>query len=120
MTAFRHITIGGVSFIGSTALGILLGSLDGCAHIGESRWLTERVDSKLGHSVAIDFSVDPPESWGHHCRVCGRRCPVLNPGFRARLAADPTRWYERIAHHIETDFLVSSDKSPGFLPPTRA
>src|SRR4029077_4015393 len=46
-----------------------------------------------------------------HCRVCGANCPVLTPEFRARLAADPVGWYDQIAEHLNTDFLVSSDKS---------
>jgi hypothetical protein len=111
---FRHVAIGGASFTGSTALGILLGSLDGAANIGESHWLVDGVPRiGNGSSVMLDFAVDPPPRgyFAGFCRVCGRDCPALNPEFRVGLAADPTGWYRRIAQQLQADILVSSDKA---------
>ncbi|HEU0157146.1 MAG TPA: hypothetical protein VFQ82_13820 [Stellaceae bacterium] len=108
--ALRHIAIGGVSFVGSTVLGVLLGSLDGFANIGESHWLTERQHPRSGQIIATDFAAAVPD-YQYYCRVCKAACPVLTREFRAGLAADPAGWYNRIANHLETKVLVSSDKS---------
>ena len=105
----RHIAICGTSYCGSTLLGRLLDSLDGFHDIGESHWLiNER--TKDGGRAAIDF-LAPPSATMLHCRQCGSDCTTLSSTFRFRLQLDRRRWYARIANHINTGVLVSSDKN---------
>jgi tetratricopeptide (TPR) repeat protein len=105
----RHIAIGGESYVGSTVLGTILGSVDGAAHVGESHWLTER-QKPDGGVGPIDFDGEIRRGV-HWCHKCGPRCEVLSRAFRDELARDPTDWYQQISRRLETDCLVSSDKS---------
>lgn len=91
----RHVAVIGMSFCGSTILSYVLGSLRGCATIGESHWLVD------AH----------PSGKRLHCNRCGDRCEVLTDAFREGLAADRAGWYARIAAALGTDTLISSDKS---------
>jgi hypothetical protein len=111
--ALRHIAIGGVSYIGSTVFGIVLGSLDGFVNIGESHLLIKRRNESNGRARLADFAADPPDTW-FQCRVCGKKCKVLSRDLRERLARNPAGWYEQIAEHLGTNFLVSSDKTLQF------
>jgi hypothetical protein len=91
----------------------VLGSLEGFANIGESHLLIKRREPGTGRARLADFAVDPPDSW-FQCRVCGKDCAVLTREFRERLAQNPAGWYEQVADHLETNFLVSSDKTLHF------
>jgi len=104
----RHVAIGGVSYIGSTLFGVLLGSIDGIENVGESHWLVERLDAEGPRP--IDFENDDPSSW-HHCQRCGKQCEIFSPNFRRSLANDPTHWYQKIGDRLSTPVLISSDKN---------
>ena len=106
---FRHIAICGVSFSGSTILDRILGSLSGVRSIGESHWL---IKGRGDHGYDLfDFVHGDPEKL-LACSSCGRRCETLSFEFKRSLAADPVRWYQKIADRLETDTLVSADKNP--------
>ena len=110
----RHLTIGGVSYCGSTLLGYVLGGLPGVANVGESHWLVNRRDG--ANTRAIDFAADPVELHSA-CNHCGVPCQLFDAGFRQGLADDPSHWFERIAERLECDVLISSDKN---VPKLRA
>lgn len=104
----RHIALAGVSFSGSTLLDRVLGGLPGVASIGESHWLTKSRINKISSSV--DASVEEPPGMPY-CSVCGPSCEVLSLDFRISLAADSTRWYDKIANRLGTSVLISADKN---------
>ena len=104
--ALRHVAIGGVSYIGSTIFGIVLGSIDGFANIGESHWLTYGFAESGDSSERMESTIRDGM-----CRLCGPACEVLSHEFREGLARDPSGWYDQIAAQLRTDFLVSSDKT---------
>lgn len=105
----RHVAIAGMSYVGSTLLGTLLGSLAGCAHAGETQELIYRADPNAYEFPLIDFDRDRPEAIPQ-CRVCGAQCPVFTRAFRAELARDPVDWYFRIGRRLGARIVVSSDK----------
>lgn len=93
----RHIAIGGVSYTGSTILGILLGSLSNTKNIGESHWIPNLKNNSNEYAV--------------NCRVCGENCSLLSKDFRATLSKDTSSWYFKIAKKYKAKTLVSSDKN---------
>jgi hypothetical protein len=105
----RHVAIAGLSYVGSTLLGTLLGSLPGCAHAGETQELSHRANRKAYDFPIIDFDRDPPEAIPQ-CRICGAACPVFTRQFRAELIRDPVDWYFRIARRLDAKVVISSDK----------
>jgi hypothetical protein len=105
----RHVAIAGMSYVGSTLMGTLLGSLPGCAHAGETQELIYRADPKAYEFPVIDFDRDPPEAIPQ-CRVCGAACPVFTREFRAELARDRVDWYFRIGRRLGARIVISSDK----------
>ena len=96
---FRHIAIGGMSFSASTVTSYVLGSLPGCANLGESHWLTDL--SKSGERF--------------YCVHCGTKCEIWNEDFRAALTADNSGWYSKLAERVNSMRVISSDKAPVFL-----
>jgi len=105
----RHVAIAGMSYVGSTLLGTLLGSLPGCAHVGETQELIYRANPKAYEFPIIDFENDPPAEIPQ-CRVCGASCAVFTKEFRAELARDPADWYFRIGRRVGARIVISSDK----------
>lgn len=105
----RHIAIAGMSYVGSTLLGTLLGSLPGCGHAGETQELTFRADPEAYEFRPIDFDVDPDNSFPR-CRTCGDTCSVFTRSFRAELSRDPVDWYFRIGRRMGVNTVVTSDK----------
>lgn len=95
----RSIGIFGPYYCGSTFMGRVLGGLPDVAFAGESHWLLNPRTGK----------------WEITCE-CGEgsRCPWH--GKRPWLAhrfARTHRWWDALAELLETDVVVSSDKSPG-------
>ena len=105
----RHVAIAGMSYVGSTLLGTLLGSLPGCAHAGETQELIHRRNPQAYEFPIIDFAHDPDEAIPH-CRICGAQCPVFTREFRAELVRDPADWYFRIGRRLGARTVISSDK----------
>jgi hypothetical protein len=105
----RHVAICGVSFCGSTFMDRLLGGLPGARSIGESHWLTK---ARYGHKDydLIDFNAAERLPMAY-CSVCGPSCERLSYEFRRDLGADHTDWYQRIAHRLGTELLISADKN---------
>jgi hypothetical protein len=87
----RHIAIGGVNYVGSTVLGMILGSVPGAAFAGETNWLAEA-------------------ALAGGCRFCEGECPVFSQEFRDSMLAAPGRWYGRVAERMNTRLLVTADK----------
>ena len=92
MAGTRHIAISGISYVGSTVFGVILGSLPGLAFAGETHWLAHpRGNRADGERASI---LDPdvkPEEWPTACRVCGRNCEVFSPRVPPRLGPEPDR-----------------------------
>jgi len=109
-TPARHITIGGANYVGSTLLGLLLGSLPGVAFTGETQDLTHRWDAQSGAPKTIDFGRDHRRLYSH-CRTCGHDCAVLDHAFRQALIADPVEVYDKVARQLGVRTLVTSDKT---------
>jgi hypothetical protein len=105
---YRHIAIGGASYTGSTVLGMTLGSLPGCGHIGESQELVFLTDTATGVYRRMEQSDSADQLV--HCRICGPGCKVLSHDFRTDLAADPVDWYLKLARRMSVRTLISSDK----------
>jgi hypothetical protein len=105
----QHVAIAGMSYVGSTLMGTVLGSLPGCAHAGETQELIHRANPKAYEFPIIDFASDPPEAIPQ-CRVCGAACPVFTRAFRAELVRDPVDWYFKIARQMGAETIISSDK----------
>ncbi|MGH6979765.1 MAG: hypothetical protein ACREFC_01025, partial [Stellaceae bacterium] len=105
----RHVAIAGMSYVGSTLFGTLLGSLPGCGHAGETQELIYCADPKKYAFRRIDFDADPDRSIPQ-CRVCGRSCAVFTRAFRASLASDPVDFYFHIGRQMGVRTIVSSDK----------
>lgn len=120
--AFRHITIGGTVFCGSTLLSLLLGSADAVFNIGESHHLVDRIEPKqVGCDPRVALSggefaweTDEPRLF-FPCQTCGPQCDVFDNSFRHRLASNRLGWYARVAERAGTRTLVSSDKNSHFL-----
>ena len=106
---FRHVAIGGASYVGSTILGIVLGSLENCSHIGESQELVYWTDPASKTYRRFDATTEDNEHLVY-CRVCGPACEALSLPFRKKLSANPTDWYLRLARRLGTPTLISSDK----------
>ena len=105
----KHVAICGVSFCGSTLLDRVLGGLPGAQSIGESHWLVKYHDGSA--YVPFDLTQDEPTRMPR-CTVCGRDCKHLTYQFRVDMAADFTRWYQKIAARVGTKLLFSADKNP--------
>lgn len=110
-SSIRHIAIGGVSYVGSTLLGIILGSVDEVCNIGESHWLTDVRDPMSNSRVPLLASRIPQEQWLPVCRVCGLSCPMFDKEFRLSLASNPINYYQQIARHVQCTCIVTSDKN---------
>lgn len=95
----EHIAVCGMSFCGSTVVSYVLGSLPGCANIGESHWLIDRTSD--GRLLG--------------CSRCGAACPVLTPHLLRRLRTSDRDWYRIIRKALDAQTLVSSDKDPRLL-----
>ena len=106
---FRHVAIGGASYVGSTILGIVLGSLENCAHIGESQELIYWTDPASRTYRRFDAETEDNRHLVY-CRVCGPDCAVLTMPFRKQISLDPRDWYRRLARRLDTPTLISSDK----------
>jgi hypothetical protein len=104
----QHIAICGTSYCGSTLLDRLLNGMDGVRSIGESHWLTKSYDGE--RAGTLDY-LEPFTRFVPQCSVCGAKCEVLTPRFRAFLGADPRNWYFKIAHRLGATTLVSADKN---------
>ena len=104
----RHLCVTGVAFSGSTLFGHLLGRLPGIANIGESHWLIHRRVGRNG--LDIDFSADKDASL-FFCNTCGPDCSIWTWELRRSLSEDRRDWFQRIARHLETRILVSTDKN---------
>jgi hypothetical protein len=105
----RAIVIAGASYCGSTLLDRILGSLPGCASIGESHWLTKSRDANAV-VTPIDFGVEDPP-FVPRCTICGPDCEVLSLDFRMDLTADRRDWYQKIAGRVGTKTLFAADKN---------
>src|SRR6185437_12451808 len=105
----RHIAIAGMSYVGSTLFGTLLGSLPGCGHAGETQELIYRADPKTYDFRVIYFDAASDDSIPQ-CRVCGGACAVFTRVFRAELSRDPVDWYFRIGRRMGVKTVVTSDK----------
>jgi hypothetical protein len=113
MRGIRHIAIGGVSHVGSTVLGIILGSMPGFAFAGETHSLREVKLKHVGKRGKVPVSRDiPSKQWPVACRVCKRGCAVFDEEYRLSLVDEPACLYGSVARHLGTDNLVTSDKSP--------
>jgi hypothetical protein len=111
MEGLRHIAIGGVSFVGSTLFGVILGSIPGLVFGSETHWLFETgaVHPSGQRATILD---EPSElAWPVACRLCGRDCRLFTPEFRRELAMMEYGRYPRIAAKLETNTLVTSDKN---------
>src|SRR5262249_216980 len=95
MDGIRHIAICGVSHVGSTAFGAVLGSLRGFAFPGETHHLTEvslrRIGQGSGKASVAD--IEDVKRWPVACRVHGRDCDCFTVDFRRKLAANPVAAY---------------------------
>ncbi len=105
----RHIAIAGMSYVGSTLFGTILGSLEGCSHAGETQEMIYWADPKSYDFRLIDFANDPPDAISQ-CRRCGADCQVFDRQFRAELVRDPVDFYFRLGRRLGTQTVVSSDK----------
>jgi tetratricopeptide (TPR) repeat protein len=105
----RHIAIAGMSYVGSTLFGTILGSLPSCAHAGETQELIYRADPKSYAFPIIDFDRDPPDLIPQ-CKVCGPSCTVFDRTFREELKRDEVDWYFRIGRRLGARVVISSDK----------
>jgi hypothetical protein len=94
MRANQHIAVLGMSFCGSTVLSLCLGSLPGCATIGESHWLIDQHPS--GKMVP--------------CQACGSECTHLSAESKQKLAHCDA-YYETIRASLGARVLISSDKN---------
>jgi hypothetical protein len=101
----RHVVITGVSFCGSTLLGLVLGSLPGIANVGESHWLVEKRRKRSSEEL-------PPSPDGYEqCMCCGPDCPVVTDQLRRRLADPNVDFYATLSAAYGADIIVTSDKS---------
>lgn len=107
-SGIRHICVTGVAFCGSTLLGHLLGGLPGVANIGESQGLVQQLVDFVNQD--IDFDAGPNEITPR-CNGCGLDCPVWTWETRRALSQDRRDWYLKIADHLDTRILVSTDKN---------
>lgn len=92
MDGMKHLLIGGTSFCGSTVMSMVLGTANGAANVGETNWIV-------------------PFENAYRCRLCGEACAFWTTEFLESLDRDETRWFPRIAERLETDVLISSEKS---------
>jgi hypothetical protein len=113
MAGIRHIAICGVSHVGSTAFGLILGSLPGLSFAGETHHLTEVSLRRIGTgSGKISITeIEDTRRWPVACRVHGRQCECFTIDFRRALAASPVGRYAQIARRLGTDTIVTSDKN---------
>ena len=105
----RHVAIAGMSYVGSTLLGTILGSLPGCAHAGETQELIYAANPKAYDFRLIDFA-NAADDAIPQCRNCGPSCKVFDRNFRAELVRDPVDWYFRIGRRLGAPIIISSDK----------
>lgn len=113
MAGIRHIAICGVSHVGSTAFGVIIGSVPGLCFAGETHHLTEvslrRIGAGSGKvSVA---EVEDVKRWPVACRVHGRDCDCFTVDFRRALAANPIGRYAQVARRLGVTTIVTSDKN---------
>lgn len=107
----RVIALLGVSFCGSTALGSMLGSLPGVAHVGESHRLVKSI-VRDGAGIAndqFDFENGDPAHLTP-CLKCGQDCEVYSRDFRQELQRNPDSWYFKLARQAGVQRLVTGDK----------
>jgi hypothetical protein len=102
----RHIVMMGVSFCGSTLLGLVLGGLPGVANVGESHWLIEKRRQRSSDELPTT-----PEGF-EQCMSCGPGCPIVTVQLRQRLAEPDGDFYATLAAAYGADTIVTSDKSP--------
>lgn len=110
-TSVAITTLLGVSFCGSTALGSMLGSLPGVAHVGESHRIVKSStrDEQDIAGAPFDFeNHDPAELTP--CHHCGPDCEVFDLEFRRQLQAQPENWFFKLAHRARMRHLISGDK----------
>lgn len=108
----RILCILGTSYCGSTFLASLLGSLPGCANVGESyRMISSSQTNDFGyHDQAFAFGKDAPDKI-EPCLACGRECELYDFDFRAYLATQPPHWYETILEKSGAERLIATDKT---------
>ena len=107
----RHITIGGVSHIGSTVLGLILGSAPGFTFAGETQHLFETNLKWFGGKGKIPLGRDVArELWPMACRICGDECEVFDEDFRLNLVDRDDRYLE-VAKRLGARHLVTTEKN---------
>lgn len=109
-TVTKVVGLCGISYCGSTFLGLLLGSLPGVHFVGETHRLTkstERNEKQESKPYAFTDSTDDTLT---PCNHCGTNCIRFPRDFRRALQDDPTNWYFRIARQLRAATLITSDK----------
>lgn len=112
MAGIRHIAICGVSYVGSTLFGLILGSVRGVTFAGETHWLTDIGTTTEDAPSAVHDPRVARDDWAV-CRVCGADCQVFTPEFRLALSRDRVGYYGNIARRLGTATLVTSDRNFG-------
>lgn len=111
----KHIFIGGSSFSGSTLVSLILGSLPDVANINESHWLiSHHARSSKSLSTKVEISNENSDEFTH-CRLCGVDCAYWDIDFRRSLQRDKSQWIEKLSDRINSDIIVTADKSLGTL-----
>jgi hypothetical protein len=102
----RHVVITGVSYCGSTLLGLVLGALPGVANVGESHWLVEKRRTRSSEQL-------PTSAEGfEQCMSCGPDCAIVTDALRRRLADRETDFHATLGADYGAEVIVSSDKYP--------
>ena len=118
---YQHIEIGGVSYVGSTTLNLILGGLTGAYAVGESHWLVDMVERRrIEHNIEKKtlslYSQDEYEKIFAQCRLCGSKCKYYTKEWRETLISpSQTPWVEKLFHKFQTKTIITSDKHPDII-----
>lgn len=118
---YRHIEIGGLSYIGSTTMNFILGSLPGVVAVGESHWLVDNHarSMKKNNIKPVDISKANEHEYRNgfvHCQLCGPECKIYTKGFRDSLVkGEKATWHSKIAKATGARVIVTSDKHPKII-----
>lgn len=119
--SYRHIEIGGVSYVGSTTLNLILGSLPEVQAIGESHWLTDihqRLMSENGIKPEAVGIIDQEgyEKGFQQCQLCGHSCVHYTREMRKTLKKGiKENWHTKLAQAFDARVIVTSDKHPAII-----